>query len=175
MRNALTSAGLGAAALAVCMLLASPASAAGVSATSHFDVVFPGEKPQTTYSVENTATNSGGKITAKSVVTWQIVDDTVQDTSKRFTSFKITTRLETRLSKDGADVVNTSKTCDLTKLVNDNYSWSIVDPANTCTAPSLTYDGDVWWSSDATIVYDIEGDGKGAITKDLLGSPLVHG
>jgi hypothetical protein len=157
------------------MLLATPASAASLSSHSEFDVVFPGNQPQTTYSIENTATLSGGKITAKSLVNWQIVHDQIQDTAKRFTSFKITTRLETRLGKDLADVVNTSKTCDLTTLVNDNYSWPVVDAANTCTAPSWTYDGDVWWSSDSTIVYDIEGDGQGAITKQLLGSPLIHG
>jgi hypothetical protein len=153
-------------------LAAAPAAAG--TANSQFDVVFPGDKPQTTYYVENTATLSGS-LTGKSVMSWQIIDDQVIDNSKRFTSFKITTRIEERLTKTGEDHVYTSRTCDLTKLVNDNYSWFQVEPANTCVAPSAVYDGELWWSTDATIVYDIEGDGKGAITQELLGSPLIHG
>jgi hypothetical protein len=162
----------GAAALALVALAAAPAAAG--TANSQFDVVFPGDKPQTTYYVENTATLSGS-LTGKSVMSWQIIDDQVIDNSKRFTSFKITTRIEERLTKTGEDHVYTSRTCDLTKLVNDNYSWFQVEPANTCVAPSAVYDGELWWSTDATIVYDIEGDGKGAITQELLGSPLIHG
>ncbi|GAA4294750.1 hypothetical protein GCM10023086_07290 [Streptomyces venetus] len=162
----------GAAALALVALAAAPASAG--TADSQFDVVFPGQKPQTTYYVQNTGTVSGS-MTGKSVMSWQIIDDQVVDNSKRFTSFKITTRIEERLTKTSEDHVVTSKTCDLTKLVNDNYSWFQVEPANTCVAPSTVYDGEVYWSADATIVYDIEGDGKGAITKETLGSPLIHG
>ncbi|WP_393083487.1 hypothetical protein [Streptomyces sp. LN704] len=51
----------------------------------------------------------------------------------------------------------------------------MVEPANTCTAPSALYDGELWWSTDSTIVYGIEGDGKDAITQETLGSPLIHG
>ncbi|MFE2473955.1 hypothetical protein [Streptomyces mirabilis] len=32
----------------------------------------------------------------------------------------------------------------------------------TCTAPSATLDKGLWYSSDATVTYDIEGGGKGA-------------
>lgn len=162
----------GAAALALIGLTAAPASAA--SARSGFEVYFPGDKPESMYNVENTGTVSGS-MTGKSVVSWQIMVDQVIDNSKRFTSFKITTRIEERLTKDTEDHVVTKKTCDLTKLVNDNYSWFAIEPANTCVAPSTTYDGELWWSTDSTIVYDIEGDGKGAFTKELQGSPLVHG
>ncbi|MFE2419429.1 hypothetical protein [Streptomyces hokutonensis] len=56
-----------------------------------------------------------------------------------------------------------------------SFSWLLNKPVNTCTAPSTIYDGEVFWSSDSTIVYDIEGDGKGPVTQELLGSPLVHG
>jgi hypothetical protein len=167
-----TAAAGGAAALALVALAAAPASAG--TADSQFDVVFPGNKPQTTYYVENTGTESGS-MTGKSVMSWGIIDDQVVDNSKRFTSFKITTRIEERLTKTSGDHVVTSKTCDLTKLVNDNYSWFQVEPANTCVAPSAVYDGGLWWSADATIVYDIEGDGKGAVTQEVLGSPLIHG
>ena len=160
------------AALALVALAAAPASAG--TTDSQFEVVFPGSKPQTLYSVQNTAALSGS-MTGKSVVSWQILEDQVVDNSKRFTSFKITTRIEERLTKTSEDHVYTSKTCDWTKIVNDNYSWFQIEPGNTCVAPSAVYDGELWWSTDATIVYDIEGDGKGAFTKELQGSPLVHG
>ncbi|MGP4085761.1 hypothetical protein [Streptomyces sp. KR55] len=103
-------------------------------------------------------------------MSWQIINNQAVDNSKRFTSFKITTRIEERLTKISEDHVVTSKTCDWTKLVNDNYSWFLVEP-NTCVAPSTVYGGELWWSTDTTIVYD----GKGAITQELLGSPLIHG
>ena len=175
MRKILTAAGLTTSAVALGVLLAGPAAA--WSASSQFDVVFPGQKPQTTYYVENTGANttSNGNMTGKSVVYWQLGVDQVIDGSKRFTSFKITTRIEERLSKTSEDHVVTKKTCDMTEIVNDHYAWSYDAPENTCVAPSTTYDGELWWSSDATVVYDIEGDGKGAITQELEGTRLVHG
>ena len=57
--------------------------------------------------------------------------------------------------------VHSSKTRDLTKLVNDNCTWFLDEPADNCAAPPG--------------LYDVEGDGKGAITRELLGSPLIHG
>ncbi|GCB48603.1 hypothetical protein [Streptomyces sp. NL15-2K] len=172
MRKILTATGLVSSAAALGLLLASPAAAA--TGKSQFDVVLPGQKPQTTYYVENVGALSG-TMTGKSAVYWQIVGDQVIDGSKRFTSFKITTRIEERLTKTTEDHVVTKKTCDLTEMVNDHYSWSADDPANTCVAPPTIYDGELWWSSDSTIVYDIEGDGKGLITQELQGSPLIHG
>ncbi|GHI02319.1 hypothetical protein AQI88_26550 [Streptomyces cellostaticus] len=173
MRRTLTAVGLTSTAVALGVLLAGPAAAA--STTTQFDVTFPGKKPTTEYYGENSGTLKDGNMTAKSVMSWQILDDQVIDNSKRFTSFKITTRLEERLTKTTEDHVVTSKTCDLTKLVNDNYTWFQNEPVNTCAAPSAVYDGEVYWSADATIVYDIEGDGRGPITQQLTGSPLVHG
>ncbi|MFI6403265.1 hypothetical protein [Streptomyces sp. NPDC050548] len=173
MRRTLTGTGLGAALLAAVALLATPASAA--SSGSDFSVIFPGDKPATAYHVENTASVANGRITAKSVVSWEILEDQVIDNGKRFSSFKITARLESRPGKDNPDAVETSRTCDLTQLVDDHYTWLLNEPVNTCTAPSTIYDGEVFWSSDSTIVYDIEGDGKGPVTQELLGSPLVHG
>ncbi|MFJ8085225.1 hypothetical protein ACIQ6Y_31965 [Streptomyces sp. NPDC096205] len=175
MRKMLTSAGLVSSALTVGMMLASPAAAA--TGSSQFDVVFPGQKPQTTYQVENVGAFNitKGTMTGKSVVYWRILDAQVVDGSKRFTSFKITTRIEERLTQTSEDHVVTSRTCDLTAIVNDYYSWSADGPANTCIAPSTLYDGELWWSSDSTIVYDIEGDANGPITQQLNGSPLIHG
>ncbi|MET7476694.1 hypothetical protein ABZT17_20285 [Streptomyces sp. NPDC005648] len=174
-RKALVPAGLGAAALAATVLLAAPALAATTTGHSQFDVYFPGQKPATSYYVDNIATQKDGTIAGRSRLSWQILDDQAIDLSKRFTSFKITSRIEERLTKDGTDNVYSSKTCDLTKLVNDNYTWFQDEPVNNCAAPSALYDGEVFWSSDSTIVYDIEGDGKGAITQELQGSPLIHG
>lgn len=175
MRKLLTAAGLASSAVALGVLMASPAAA--WSATSQFDVTFPGAKPKTTYIVDNNgaANLDQGDFQAKSVVYWKLAVDQIGDHSTRFTSFKITNRLESRPGKDSADVVEASKTCDLTRLVNANYSWFAIEAANTCAAPSTTYDGEVWWSSDSTVVYDIAGDSKGATTVQLLGSPLVHG
>ncbi|MEY2246559.1 hypothetical protein AB8A21_27115 [Streptomyces sp. BF23-18] len=175
MRHLLAAAGSMGAAVAACMLLAAPASATGQFSRSQFDVVFPGQKPATTYYAQNTATQKNGLISGKSMVSWQIIDDQAVDLSKRFTSFKVTTTLEERLSKTSEDHVVTTKTCDLTRLVNDNYTWFLDEPVNNCAAPSALYDGEVWWSADSTVVYDIEGDGKAAITQNLQGSPLVHG
>ncbi|MGX1567126.1 hypothetical protein [Streptomyces sp. NPDC055506] len=175
MRKILTAAGLTSSALALGVLFAGPAAA--WTASSQFDVVFPGQKPQTTYYVENTGANttSNGNMTGKSVVYWQLGVDQVIDGSTRFTSFKITTRLESRLGASGTDEIRTKRTCDMTEVVNNHYAWSYDSPENTCVAPSATYDGELWWSSDATVVYDIEGDGKGAITQELDGTRLIHG
>lgn len=173
MRKFLTTAGVASSALAIGLLLAPPAAAA--TASSEFDVVLPGNKPHTAYYVENTAELKGSNITGKSVLSWNILVDQVVDDSKRFTSFKLTTRLEQRPTKTGADRVVTSRTCDLTQLVNDNYSWFLNEPVNTCVAPSTPYAGELWWSSDSTIVYDVVGDANGPITRELQGSPLVHG
>ncbi|WP_406454374.1 hypothetical protein OH768_16615 [Streptomyces sp. NBC_01622] len=42
----------------------------------------------------------------------------------------ITARLESRPGKDNADVVETSKTCDLTQLVNDHCTWLLNEPVH---------------------------------------------
>ncbi|MEV5877545.1 hypothetical protein AB0L75_25650 [Streptomyces sp. NPDC052101] len=175
MRRFITSLGLGASAAGVCMLLAAPASAAGLTSSSTFDVTYPDKRPAQSYYVYNTAELKNGMVTGKSLLSWQILDDVVVDSSKRFTSFKITSRIEERLTKTGEDHVVTSKTCDMTKLVNDNATWFRDEPVNNCVPESSLYDGEVFWSTDSTIVYDIEGDGKGPITQQLTGSPLIHG
>ncbi|MFI6486988.1 hypothetical protein [Streptomyces sp. NPDC050564] len=166
-------------ALAGGIAFASPAAAVSScsDAFAHqFNIVFPGQKPETTYYIENCADVTSGKMTASSNVTWNIVDDQVIDNSKRFTSFKITTRVESRTDSGGSDTIVASKTCDWTALFNNDYSGpGEPGPASTCTVPSVTYNKDLYWSSDSTVVYDIEGDGKGAITKELYGSPLMHG
>ncbi|MGW0284043.1 hypothetical protein ACWDXT_13120 [Streptomyces sp. NPDC003236] len=175
MRRTLTTVGLVSTAVALGALLAGPAAAATTSTTTTFDITFPGSKPQSEYYVDNSLALKNGGLATRSMTYWQILDDQVIDNSKRFTSFKITSRVEERLTKTSEDHVVTSKTCDLTQLVNDNYSWFQDEPANNCVAPSPVYDGEVFWSTDATVVYDIEGDGHGAFTKELTGSPLVHG
>ncbi|MGW2636366.1 hypothetical protein [Streptomyces sp. NPDC001348] len=175
MRKLVTVLGLGASTTGVCMLLAAPAFAAGLTSSSTFDVTYPDKRPAQSYYVNNTVEPKNGMVTGKSSLSWQILDDVVVDNSKRFTSFKITTRIEERLTKTTEDHVVTTKTCDMTKLVNDNYTWFLDEPVNQCAPASSVYDGEVFWSTDSTIVYDIEGDGKGPVTQELTGSPLLHG
>ncbi|GHD27728.1 hypothetical protein GCM10010313_67700 [Streptomyces violarus] len=167
MRKTLTAVGLVTSALAVGVMLAGPAAAA--TGKSEFTVALPEGKPRTTFWVENVGAWTSN-MTGKSVVYWQVLDDHV-----KFTSFKITTRIEERLGENTEDHVVTSKTCDLTQMVNEQVRWLRDDPSNTCVAPSTTYDGELHWSSDATIVYDLVGDNKGPITQELQGSPLIHG
>ncbi|MFG2134947.1 hypothetical protein ACGFNV_45405 [Streptomyces sp. NPDC048751] len=166
-RKTMIAVGLASSALALGMWLASPAAA--TTGKSEFTVVYPDQKPRTTFWVENVGAWSGN-MTGKSVVYWQVIDDQVP-----FTSFKITTRIEERLTRTSEDHVVTSKTCDLTEIVNDHAAWWRDDTANICVAPPVTYDGELYWSSDATVVYDLVGDGKGPITQELDGSPLIHG
>ncbi|MBT2421912.1 hypothetical protein J7F01_14905 [Streptomyces sp. ISL-22] len=173
MRKFLTVSGVASTAVAVGLLLATPAAAA--KASSEFDVVFPGNKPHTAYYVDNTVDLNGANVMGKAMLHWGILVDQVVDNSKRFTSFKITTKLEQRLTRFGADRVVSSRTCDLTRLVNDHYDWFVDEPVNNCVASPTPYDRELWWSSDSTIVYDIEGDTKGPITQELQGTPLVHG
>ncbi|MFF4487478.1 hypothetical protein ACFY0F_13450 [Streptomyces sp. NPDC001544] len=173
MRKLVTVLGLGASTTGVCMLLAAPAFAAGLTSSSSFDVIYPDTRPAQTYFVDNTVELKNGMVTGKSSLSWQILDLVAVDTPKRFTSFKITTRIEERLTKTTEDHVVTTKTCDLTKPLNDARSSG--EPANNCVPASSVYDGEVFWSTDSTVVYDIEGDGKGPITQELTGSPLLHG
>ncbi|WP_327414551.1 hypothetical protein [Streptomyces sp. NBC_01233] len=108
------------------------------------------------------------KVRGKATVNWGFINDGQSDlTSKRFTSFKVTTRLESRVP-GGTDVVVNSKTCDLTANIN-----AAPEGAFACLTPAVTLDPGKQWSGDATVVYDIEGDAKGPITWQLVGSPLM--
>ncbi|MFJ6757473.1 MULTISPECIES: hypothetical protein [unclassified Streptomyces] len=108
------------------------------------------------------------KVRGKATVNWGFINDGQSDmTSKRYTSFKVTARLESR-APGGTDVVVTSKTCDLTANIN-----AAPNGAFACLTPSATLDPSKQWSGDATVVYDIEGDNKGPITWQLVGSPLM--
>lgn len=180
MRKTLAAAALAASVLAGGIVFAAPASAVGSCSDSfkdQFDVINPGDKPDQTYYIENCADVTNGKVTGHSATSWQMLDLQAIDLGKRFTSFKVTTRLEARSGPTAPDVdkVITSKTCDLTELVNKHYEYGATDRgASTCAAPAATYDKNLWWSTDSTVVYDIEGDGKGPITRQLTGSPLLH-
>ncbi|MFB7055942.1 hypothetical protein ACFCXT_22780 [Streptomyces vinaceus] len=155
---------------------ASPAAAVSSCGenSGSVDIAFPGKKPQSLYSFMNCADVSNGKVSAWTWTTWQMMVDVAEDPGKRFTSFKVTTRLEKR-EWGGVDTVVSSTTCDLTRMVNENLGWAALEKENKCLAPSATYDKNMWWSSDSTVSYDIEGDGKGVITKQLTGSPLLFG
>jgi hypothetical protein len=166
-------------AISLIALASSPASAWTNTRSDLFDVALPGQKPHTEYDFENRLDVNDSdsippKTHAESVMWWQVLDGVVKDDSTRFTSFTITTRLEYRTDKAAADNVVTSQTCDWTKIVNEYAAWHTEDTTNTCATQNETYLKGLYWSADSTVVYDIKGDGKGAITKELAGSPLAH-
>ncbi|MEU3721526.1 hypothetical protein [Streptomyces sp. NPDC031705] len=108
------------------------------------------------------------KVRGRAGLHWDFINDGQSDLAgKRFTSFKVTARLESRVP-GGTDIVVTSKTCDVTTDINTAPTGDLV-----CLAPSATLDPKRQWSGDATAVYDIEGDAKGPITWQLTGSPLM--
>ncbi|MGR8008797.1 hypothetical protein [Streptomyces hypolithicus] len=131
----------------------------------------PGLKPDTQVGADVCAApSSDGKVRADVTLNWGILDDQVQDAGKRFTSFKVTSRLESRLTSSGADKVVASTTCDLTDELNQSYAKAT---GLRCSSPAAAFNPDLYWSGDATVVYDVEGDGRGAITWQLAGSPVV--
>jgi hypothetical protein len=44
------------------------------------------------------------------------------------------------------------------------FGWWVIQQivVRTCTAPSATLDKGLWYSTDASVIYDVEGGGKGA-------------
>ncbi|MFF1411553.1 hypothetical protein ACFVX6_17495 [Streptomyces sp. NPDC058289] len=111
------------------------------------------------------------KVRGKVVLEWESFNDGQADmTSKRFNSFKVTSRLERR--DPGGDVVVATKTCDFTANVNSVYD-NLPSANIVCLTPSATLAPGTQWSGDSTLVYDIAGDDKGAITWHLNGSPLM--
>ncbi|MGE7386493.1 hypothetical protein ACQKM2_13555 [Streptomyces sp. NPDC004126] len=109
----------------------------------------------------------GGKVRGKTDVNWSFTHDGQIDRSKRFSSFKVTVRLEGRVP-GGTDTVVTSRTCDVTSRINS------IDIGNLdCLTPSAALDPKKQWSAGATVVYDIAGDTKGPITWQLTNSPLM--
>ncbi|MDK9501517.1 hypothetical protein QEZ40_001587, partial [Streptomyces katrae] len=108
------------------------------------------------------------KVRGKASLHWNFINDGQSDfTSKRFASFKVTVRLESRVP-GGSDVVVTSKTCDVTNSINTAPTGDLA-----CLTPSATRDPKKQWSGSATAVYDIDGDSKGPITWQLTASPLM--
>ncbi|MET9513844.1 hypothetical protein [Streptomyces sp. NPDC002994] len=156
------------------VLTSHSASAAETCSTASGNVRaidLPGLKPDTQIGADVCAAPSAdGKIKTNTTLNWGILDDQVQDSGKRFTSFKVTSRLENRPTSSGADTVITSITCDFTDKLNQSYANA---SGLTCSSPNAAFNPDLWWSGDATVVYDIEADGKGPITWQLTGSPLV--
>ncbi|MEV8534090.1 hypothetical protein [Streptomyces sp. NPDC051211] len=132
----------------------------------------PGGRPDTEVNIPTCIEIvPANNVRGKAILRWQMMVDQADIASKRFTSFKVTTRLENR-DAGGTDVVVTSKTCDFTADVN---MATANDPTKdlVCLSPAATLDSSKQWSGDATAVYDVEGDGKGPITWHLNGSPLM--
>ncbi|MET9635607.1 MULTISPECIES: hypothetical protein [Streptomyces] len=172
-KNLLRASAVGAAAIAFCGVISvSQASAAQTCSTAGTNAriqVMTGIIPEAQLSVPTCVEAvADGKVRGKATVNWGFINDGQSDmTSKRFTSFKVTTRLESRVP-GGTDVVVNSKTCDVTANIN-----AAPESSFTCLTPAVTLDPAKQWSGDATVVYDIEGDGKGPITWQLTGSPLM--
>ncbi|MEU1376865.1 hypothetical protein ABZ442_24850 [Streptomyces triculaminicus] len=142
----------------------------GPAAHSSRTFDLPGRKPTTTLYADVCADRSGEAVRGAVDIYWQIDDDRVQDNGKRFTSVRITSRLERRTGASGADQVVATRTCDVTDRLNKDYSSAV---ALSCTTPWTGYDPAYRWSGDATVTVDIEGDGKGPVTWELPGSPLT--
>ncbi|KUF16273.1 hypothetical protein AT728_18240 [Streptomyces silvensis] len=100
------------------------------------------------------------------------VDWLMESRNITFVKFMIQTRVERRATPDGRDTVVDSATCDITKTLNSAAKPRY--PEQCHPAGLVWYDANYWWSTDATVTYDVEGDGKGDITWKLNGSPLVH-
>ncbi|MDN3297600.1 hypothetical protein QWM81_26895 [Streptomyces ficellus] len=130
----------------------------------------PGDKPDTAIFADVcVGVVNGNQVQARTTLYWHLLADQVVDRSKRFSSVRVTTRAEKR-STNGTDSIVTSKTCDFTDQLNQAWANST---ALTCQSPATAFGSTGSWSADATVIYDIEGDGKGAITWQLTGSPLI--
>ncbi|ANW22460.1 hypothetical protein [Streptomyces clavuligerus] len=136
-------------------------------------VDLPGTRPTTWITGKNCVQlhqpQAPAWVSGRTAIDWDTMEEPITDRSKRFTSFKVTTRLESRPSQTGTDTVQSSRTCDFTANLNADfsgmnlycYALPVDNPVDTI----------LWWSTDATIVYDLEGDTQGPITWELEGSP----
>ena len=86
-------------------------------------------------------------------------------TGRRFNYFKLTVRLER------ADKVIKTKTCDLTAAIN-HYRYPL--HVYRCGPLWYSHAHKYKWTADATVHYDIYGDGKGDMVWALRGSPEVY-
>ncbi|WP_406454593.1 hypothetical protein OH768_17285 [Streptomyces sp. NBC_01622] len=88
---------------------------------------------------------------------------------RKFDGFTVNARLEYRFSSGGNDYINKSHTCDYTASAND--MWAATATCKTATTP---WDGDLYWSADGQVQWDIDGDGKSWQDPwQLTGSPLL--
>lgn len=85
--------------------------------------------------------------------------------SNPFISFKVTIRLER------ADRVILSHTCDLASKMNAHHQS--LDPVK-CATATFNKAPKYKWTSDAVVKFDLRGDGKGAYTWNLRGSPELY-
>lgn len=112
----------------------------------------------------------GGKIQSQVHTLWGKEDFAPSPVTKKFTSFKVESRLERRTESDPKDTVVSSVTCDFTDALNRQTSNADFN-AYVCASPQKSLTAGLW-STDSTITYDVEGDGKGLISWELTGSPL---
>ncbi|MFJ5550847.1 hypothetical protein [Streptomyces sp. NPDC093225] len=169
---------LAATAVSFCGILATaqPAAAAETCTTKDNSriIAMSGAIPETWVGIPTCVEAlPGDKVRGTFRFHWKVGPNDGQSdfTSKRFTSFKVTVRLESRFP-GGADTVVTSKTCDFAEDINKALE-SNPNAEVGCVTPAAALDHGKQWSGDATAVYDVAGDNKGPITWNLNGSPLM--
>jgi hypothetical protein len=110
---------------------------------------------------------NGSKYKAWVYTTWQRTGDG-PILPKRVEDYVVRARLEFNRKGDDDNVEGAK--CSVTAAVNNRPAGS-----HTCETPvSATFhDGPPAFTGDGTVIYDVEGDGKGNKRWDLAGSPRV--
>ncbi|MFC4504113.1 MULTISPECIES: hypothetical protein [Streptomyces] len=112
--------------------------------------------------------NSDGELYAQVQTNWEPTTLTGA-VGRKFDGFKVNARLEYRFTTGGNDYINKSHTCDFTASANDKWKAT----AN-CKSGDTPWDGDLYWSADGQVQWDIDADGKGWQDPwQLTGSPLL--
>ncbi|MFB4262527.1 hypothetical protein [Nonomuraea sp. GTA35] len=144
------------------LLVASPAQAASWTCdaswqTKSFDLP---NKPDVTVRARACVYKDGNTRRARIQFSWDT--NTGVSVGKRFDKFVVQARLERY------DAVFRHMNCDYTEALNYYVSGS-----DTCTTGYMTSTAQNGWTSDGTIVYNIDGDGKDDFTWNLHGSDQV--
>ncbi|HEX6343082.1 hypothetical protein [Umezawaea sp.] len=87
----------------------------------------------------------------------------------KFDRWDATIRTERRQPPSTTDSIVNSATCSFMDDFNDGY----IDYNLECYTGWVVRSNAYYYSGDATVVFDIDGDGKGSSTWNLTGSPLV--
>jgi hypothetical protein len=88
----------------------------------------------------------------------------------KFDGFHINARLERRSSPGGTDTVINHSLCDATDAINSSWAGTY-----TCYSYVAHWNSSYYWTSDGSINYDVDNDGKGYLDPawELGGSPQL--